>query len=69
MEKFERDLRIGQRQSQEGFGDVPELGGGAFDEFSAGGGVEKKIANFDDGADVAGGGLGIGEEPPRLNIS
>ncbi len=50
-----------QGEALEHFGDVAEFGGGAAEEFAAGGCVEEEVADLDGGADVAGGGLGVGD--------
>ncbi len=47
------------RQAKEGLADVAEFRAGAFEKFSAGRGVEKEIADFDDGADISGRRLGL----------
>jgi hypothetical protein len=53
----EVDVWVREGELEDHLGDMAELGGGAFHELSAGGGVEEEVADLDGGAGVAGSGL------------
>jgi hypothetical protein len=52
MQQLEAHLRVWQGEPQDGFGDVPELGGRTLDELPPCGCVVEEVADLDGGADV-----------------